>query len=171
MTELSVNTGNCSFKNSLSNNPTKWSNTVKRFVDKLPTNCLSVFDHFVGLVLKEFASRLFKKWNLPRISSVNVTRSVAFSIMAHTLCFGASRESIKLWNIKKYIIEIKDIIYIIYIYIYIYIDIFFNLYCDAYTALQRFNVLVTIISSRVMHKNQRCIQNPVEHLWWSVLWK
>ena len=47
-----------------------------------------------------------------------------------------------------------------YIYIYIYIDIFFNLYCDAYTALQRFNV----ISSRVMHKNQRCIQNPVEHL-------
>ena len=157
MTELSVNTGNRSFKNPLSNNPTKWSNTLKRFVDKLPTNCLSVFDHFVGLVLKEFASRPLKKWNLPRISSVNVTKSVVFSIMAHTLCFGASRESIKH-------------IYI-YIYIYLYIDIFFNLYCDAYTALQRFNVLVTIISSRVMHKNQRCIQNPVEHLWWSVLWK
>ena len=37
----------------LSTNPTKWSNTLKqKFVGKLPTNCLSVFDHFVGLVLK-----------------------------------------------------------------------------------------------------------------------
>ena len=38
--------------NPLSANPTKWSNTLKQFVGKL-TNCLSVFDHFVGLVLKE----------------------------------------------------------------------------------------------------------------------
>ena len=36
----------------LSANITKWSNTLKQFVDKLPTNCLSVFDHFVGLTLK-----------------------------------------------------------------------------------------------------------------------
>ena len=33
--------------NPLSANPTKWSNTLKQFVGKLPTNCLSVFDHFV----------------------------------------------------------------------------------------------------------------------------
>ena len=32
--------------------PTKWSNTLKQFVSKLPTNCLSVFDHFVILALK-----------------------------------------------------------------------------------------------------------------------
>ena len=32
--------------------PTKWSNTPKQFVGKLPTNCLSMFDHFVGLALK-----------------------------------------------------------------------------------------------------------------------
>ena len=38
--------------NPLRANPTKWSNTLKQFVGKLPTNCLSVFDHFVGLVLK-----------------------------------------------------------------------------------------------------------------------
>ena len=25
---------------------------TKKFVDKLPTNCLIVFDHFVGLALK-----------------------------------------------------------------------------------------------------------------------
>ena len=33
---------------SLSANITKWSNTLKQFVG----NCLSLFDHFVGLVLK-----------------------------------------------------------------------------------------------------------------------
>ena len=38
--------------NSFSVNPTKWSNTLKQFVGNLPTNCLSVFDHFVGLALK-----------------------------------------------------------------------------------------------------------------------
>ena len=38
--------------NPLSANPTKWSNTLKQFVGKLATNCLSMFDHFVGLALK-----------------------------------------------------------------------------------------------------------------------
>ena len=37
--------------NPLSANFTKWSNTLKQFVDKLPTNSLSVFDHFVELAL------------------------------------------------------------------------------------------------------------------------
>ena len=36
----------------LNTNPTKWSNTFKKFVGKLPTNCLSMFDHFVGLAFK-----------------------------------------------------------------------------------------------------------------------
>ena len=38
--------------NPLSANFTKWSNTLKQFVGKLPTNCLSAFDHFVGLASK-----------------------------------------------------------------------------------------------------------------------
>ena len=33
-------------------NITKRSNTFKQFVANFPTNCLSVFDHFVGLTLK-----------------------------------------------------------------------------------------------------------------------
>ena len=37
----------------LSASPSKWSNTLKQFVGNLPTNCLSVFDHFVKLALKE----------------------------------------------------------------------------------------------------------------------
>ena len=38
--------------NPLSAIPTKWSNTLKQFVGSLPTNCLSVFDHFLKLAFK-----------------------------------------------------------------------------------------------------------------------
>ena len=38
--------------NPLSANPTKWSNTLKQFAAKLPTNSLSVFDHFVKSALQ-----------------------------------------------------------------------------------------------------------------------
>ena len=41
--------------NPLSANFTKWSNILKQFVSNLPTNGLSVFDHFVGLALKGLA--------------------------------------------------------------------------------------------------------------------
>ena len=43
--------------NPLSANITKWSNTLKQFFSKLPTNCFSVFDHFVGLALKRLKTR------------------------------------------------------------------------------------------------------------------
>ena len=50
--------------NPLSANPEKWSNTLKQIVGNLPTICLSVFDHFMNLVLKgssitNFFSTLF----------------------------------------------------------------------------------------------------------------
>ena len=38
--------------NPLSTNPTKWPNTLKQLVGKLPTNCLGVFNYFLGLALK-----------------------------------------------------------------------------------------------------------------------
>ena len=44
--------------NALSANFTKWSNTLKQFVGNLPTNCLSVFDHFVGLALKGLSNKI-----------------------------------------------------------------------------------------------------------------
>ena len=44
---------------SISTNFTKWSNILKQFVANLLTNCLNVFDHFVGLALKE----LIKFWH------------------------------------------------------------------------------------------------------------
>ena len=48
-----------SMLNPLSASITKWSNTLKKFVGKLPTNCLSVFDHFVELALKELTNILY----------------------------------------------------------------------------------------------------------------
>ena len=50
-----------SFLNPLSANPTKWSNTLKQFVANFPTNCLRVFDQFVGLApkgLRSYINRL-----------------------------------------------------------------------------------------------------------------
>ena len=38
--------------NPLSVSPIKWLNTIKHFVGNLLTNCLSLFDHFVGVALK-----------------------------------------------------------------------------------------------------------------------
>ena len=45
--------------NPLSANFTKWSNTLKKLLGNLRTNCLSVFDHFVRLAIK--GSSEFKK--------------------------------------------------------------------------------------------------------------
>ena len=45
----------CINLNPLSANPTKWSNTCSLF----PMNCLSVFDQFVGLVLKGLKHDLY----------------------------------------------------------------------------------------------------------------
>ena len=42
--------------NTLSADPTTWSNILKQFVGKLPTNSLSAFDHFVKLALKGLIS-------------------------------------------------------------------------------------------------------------------
>ena len=39
--------------NSLRANTLKWLNTVKQFVGNLPANCLSAFDYFVEMALKE----------------------------------------------------------------------------------------------------------------------
>ena len=45
--------------NPLSANPIKWSNILKQFVGFLPTNCLSVFDHIVGLAVQGLTVLLY----------------------------------------------------------------------------------------------------------------
>ena len=53
----------------LSANPTKWSNTLRQLVGNLPTNCLSVFDHFVKLVLKGLTKDSLLKFHKSDIRS------------------------------------------------------------------------------------------------------
>ena len=52
LTSLHENVSGCQNLNPLSAKLIKWPNTLKQFVGNLPTNCLSVFGHFVGLALK-----------------------------------------------------------------------------------------------------------------------
>ena len=67
----------------------KWPNTLKQFVGKLPTNCLSVFDHIVGLALKRLktcrvnTARFFK-------SDSHLSKSLVLfaSMKAHKKCSG-----------------------------------------------------------------------------------
>ena len=64
---VNVNIDISSYNNGLGINPLsakfiKWSNTLKQIVGKLPTICLSVFDHFSGLA--------FKGLNNPRFALV-----------------------------------------------------------------------------------------------------
>ena len=68
---LERNTGN-----PLRANFTKWSNTLKQFFGKLPTNCLSVFDHFVGLTLKGVNIAQYHRRELLEISPVSISISV-----------------------------------------------------------------------------------------------
>ena len=60
---------------------TKWSNTLKQFVGKLPTNCLSMFDHFVGLAFTELI-------NIPEWKVIKKNRWI----------INADRYQIKKWN-------------------------------------------------------------------------
>ena len=51
--------------NPLSAKLIKWPNTLKQFVGNLPTNCLSVFGHFVGLALKGLNCRIIVGYLMP----------------------------------------------------------------------------------------------------------
>ena len=61
LTYVKLSKWNFAIFNPLSANSTKWSNTLKQFVGKLPTNCLSVFDHFVELALKGLKRLYFSR--------------------------------------------------------------------------------------------------------------
>ena len=54
-----------SYFNPLSAKFIKWSNTLKQIVGKLPTICLSVFDHFSGLAFKGLTRESFARETFP----------------------------------------------------------------------------------------------------------
>ena len=71
--------------NPLSANFTKWSNTLKKFLGNFPTNCLSVFDHFVILAFRgltlDFLSSVFLPYQKVTTKNLNIlTTKRAFEI-------------------------------------------------------------------------------------------
>ena len=67
--------------NHLSANITKWSITLKQYVLKLSTNCLSVFDHFVGLALKGLKLKIGKSNSVVVVFQPNMRIFETFYIM------------------------------------------------------------------------------------------
>ena len=74
--------------NPLSANPEKWSNTLKEFVGNLPTNCLSVFDHFMNLALKGLMS-LSKAVN-PIFHDLLIAKMDAYDFSMYVVTFFCS---------------------------------------------------------------------------------
>ena len=92
--------------NPFSANFTKWSNTLKQFFGNLPTNCWSVFDHFVGLTLKGLIQRGF--WVIPKILIDNLNKSfhgviiIQFSTSSLNLkMLDKNEENYKIVNISR----------------------------------------------------------------------
>ena len=84
--------------NPLSTNFTKWSNTLKQFVGQLPTKCLSVFDHFVGLALKGLS--LISEFRVFGIGFLNIFKYnllwlLIWLLFWYDYCFKAGTHSYK----------------------------------------------------------------------------
>ena len=86
---LKVNNGNKNnlwmVFNPLSTNPTKRSN-------KLPTNCLSMFDHFVGLALKRLKLVM---WNVALLAHPTLAMKMSGSSLAVKI--SSSRVTYMIW--------------------------------------------------------------------------
>ena len=83
---------------------TKWSNTLKQFVGNLSTNCLSVFDHFVGLAPKGLKvttqknrrSQNFDFLSLKKFVSETVVGELQFTQISFN--FKTSSCNLKIWE-------------------------------------------------------------------------
>ena len=86
--------------NPLSANPTKWPNTLKQFVAKLPTNCLSVFGHFVNLALKVLIIS-------PNPRNRNLLQCKCKTNVWHLICEHALAAALNLGITFDYLVEVK----------------------------------------------------------------
>ena len=80
---------------------TKWSNTLKQFVGKLLTNCLNMFDHFVGLVLKELKTRVVA------FLTLDICRNLRISVISSSQ-WNMSLVSI-FWVIWRKVMPIREV--------------------------------------------------------------
>ena len=90
----------------LNANPIKWPNTLKQFVGKLPTNCLSVFGHFVNLALKGLVMGIWESTNMSVSFYIKVTvfysSKIIFMLQKITRSYCTKRNSCsasKIWTL------------------------------------------------------------------------
>ena len=72
--------------NPLNTSPTKWSSTLKQFVDNLPTNYLSVFDQLVKLALKGLRLVYIKPSRPVRFKKLYWNKKVTWIFIFTLLC-------------------------------------------------------------------------------------
>ena len=89
--------------NPLSTNPTKWSSTLKQFVGKLPTNYLSVFDHFVKLA---FYGIIFVYWE-----AKNSLATKRFVVQFSLVAFSNSLKTMKTEQQQKNNLHLKRFLF------------------------------------------------------------
>ena len=90
----------------LSANPTKWWNILKQFVGKsrwIVTNCLNVFDHFVGLALKG----LWKIFNLESSTkTMRLTNTLKHHLPQDDTWFQGSTKNLNLQYLLPGLLEL-----------------------------------------------------------------
>ena len=107
--------------NPFSANFTKWSNRLKKFIGNLPTNCLSVSDHFVGLALKGLRYLYYKHLKTfiyqivlfkfrYRCSPHDFRHFLAFSV-PHTGIYPSSFTNVRFWTKIEFLNVIFSWIY------------------------------------------------------------
>ena len=72
--------------NPLSKKLTKWPNTLKQFVGNLPTNCLNVFGHFIGLAIKGLNSSSSKPSSTVTMNRKTLIFSNHFKLSQRNQC-------------------------------------------------------------------------------------
>ena len=93
--------------NLFSANFTKWSNTLKQFVGNLPTNCLSVFDHFVGLAPKGLRSSC--RHCLLLLIAIPSKQSMLFAVIAvNPLSLGVRKYISEVIKLLKLLIVVHE---------------------------------------------------------------
>ena len=83
-------------QNSLSANPTKWSNTLKQ----LQTNCLNVFDYFVELVLKKIRTEsTVQSWHRKIRVRKNIKSGIFYDVQYEISAWKVSKYGVFFWSV------------------------------------------------------------------------
>ena len=131
----------------LSANPTKLSSTFKQYISNLLTNCLSVFDHFVGLVFKRLyllITHIFMRnvsWNICiwhiQTKFYQEVSAILLYLADYLFCSLLLYILSTTFMLKLFLVHLEIQIYLenlcVCIYIYLYMYIYLYIYIRTHT--------------------------------------